>query len=325
MNRRLSILIAFVAFGSLGASLSACGEPHCGRGTVQQQQTDGTLKCVAVDVPEQLAPCDVDGGTAVIVGGLCVPVCDPASMIEINGVCVPLVREPLTCRTPSPGHACVMGWILDFTTSQKSTVPIHVELYDPLTLLHGGNPIATYDSPDGSSYVFQDFVAPGFGFIVVTTGRTTPNMTVAGVGAQDVANGNVYRLDAYALPTADANAWGFDLSMGAQVAKFYKDPKPSPTNIIANETMPAAGVTLTKDGNLAAGAAYFNDMLTAVDPTLTVTGSSGAALVAAPIPPAGTFSTFSGVGPTAAPITWEQFSGGSAAGLVLITRFHPNM
>lgn len=324
MNRTLSILTAFVAFGSLGVSLSACdGEPHCGPGTVQQQQRDGRLKCVAVD--EQLAPCDVDGGT-MIVGGICAPVCDPTTMMEMNGVCVPKIVGPHTCRTPSTGHACVMGTIYNFKDNQKSMVPIRIELYDPFSLLRGGAPIATSDLIDGSSYVFQDFAVPPLGLIVVATGRNTLNMTVAGVGASDISNGNIYRLDAYALPTADANAWGFDLSMGAQVVKFYKDPKPSsPTNITANETMPAAGVTLTKEGNPAAGAAYFNDTLTAVDPMLTVTGSSGAALVAAPIPPTGTFPTFSGTGPTAAPITWEVLPGGSAPGLVLITRFHPNM
>jgi hypothetical protein len=324
MCRTLSILIVFVAVGSLGALLSACVGAHCGRGTVQRQRSNGTLECVAADDSE-LAPCEVDGGTGVIVGGVCGPLCDPVSTIEVDGVCVPKVTEPQTCRKPSPGHACVMGSIYDFKTNQRSMVPIHVELYDPFTLLRGGSPIAAYDSLDGSRYTFQDFIAPAFGFIVVTTGRTTPNMTIAGAGAQGIGNGNIYVLDAYALPTADADAWGFDLSMGAQVAKFYRDPRPSPNYIVANETMPVAGVTLMKDGAPAAGAAYFNDTLTAVDPTLTATGPSGAALVASPIPSSSTPPTFSGMGPTAAPITWEQLSGGSAAGLVLITRFHPNM
>jgi hypothetical protein len=327
MNRRLSILIAFVAAGSLGVSLSACNAPACGSGTVQQQQKDGTLKCIPTDVQAATTPCDVDGGDVVIVGGQCVAAvkCDPTSTVEINGYCVSNGgTTTATCRTPSPGHACVAGSILNFKDNQKSTVPIHVELYDPITLLSGGNPIATYDSPDGSSYVFQDFLAPQLTLIVVATGKTTPGFTVTGAAAQGISNGNIYRLDTYALPAADSAAWGFDLSQGAQVAKFYKDAKPSPNNVIANETMPVAGVTLTKDGAAAMGAAYFNDTLTAVDPSLMVTGMSGAALVASPIPMGGMFPTFSGSGPTASPITFEQLPGGSAPNLVLVTRFHPN-
>lgn len=327
MNRRLSILIAFVAAASLGVSVSGCNEPACGSGTVQQQQKDGTLKCIPVDVQSPLTPCDLDGGDVMIVGGMCVAAvhCDPTSTVEVNGFCVGITGSgPATCRTPAPGKACVSGTIIDFKTNMKSTATVDVALFDPITLLSGGNPIATIPSATGS-YVFQDFPAPSLGLIVVATGKSTPSMTEAGAAGQMIANGKSYVLDTYALPKADSDAWGFDIAAGgAQVAKFYNDTKPSPTNVVATETHPVAGVTLTKDGAAAVGAQYFNDSLSAVDPMLTVTGMSGTALVASPIPPAGMFPTFSGSGPTAMPISWEQLPGGSAAGLVLITRFHPN-
>ena len=80
MNRRSSILIALVAVGALAAVQSGCNEPSCGPGTVQQQQKDGTLKCVQTDDLNSMTPCEVDGGNVMIVGGKCVSAvqCDPA-------------------------------------------------------------------------------------------------------------------------------------------------------------------------------------------------------------------------------------------------------
>src|SRR5437764_11904905 len=109
MNRSLSILVALVAWGSLGVSLSGCNAPSCGPGTAQKQQADGTLKCVAVDEMDSMIPCDVDGGNAIIVGGKCVSAiqCDPNSTTLINGVCVGTGGGTATCRAPAPGKACV--------------------------------------------------------------------------------------------------------------------------------------------------------------------------------------------------------------------------
>lgn len=332
MNPKLpSIAIALAATGSLGVSLTSCNTPSCGPGTVQQQQKDGTLKCVAVDVGAMLTPCDTDGGNVVIVGGKCVSAiaCDPGTTMNENGICVGIGGSGVqTCSTPMPGMACVAGAVYDFKTGMPNTVaPLHVQLYDPIQLLSGGAPIAETDlATNGGSYKFANFSPPSLGLIVILTGVTNATMTPAGTGAQGVSAGNQYTVDAYAIKKADSDAWGFDLTAGGgYVAKFYKDKKPAPNLLIANETMPVAGVTLIKDGAPAAGAKYFNDTLTAIDPALTVTGNSGVAIVASPIAMGGMFPTFSGSGPTAMPITWESLPGGSAAGLVIITRFHPNM
>ena len=120
MNRRLSsIAVGLVAAGSVAVSLSSCNAPSCGPGTVQQQQTDGTLKCVAVDVPMQLTPCDTDGGNAVIVGGKCV-VGDSVRSEHDDERKWHLRRHErrgtATCHTPTPGTICVSGAILDFKT-----------------------------------------------------------------------------------------------------------------------------------------------------------------------------------------------------------------
>jgi hypothetical protein len=69
------------------------------------------------------------------------------------------------------------------------------------------------------------------------------------------------------------------------------------------------------------GVRYFGASLTTVDGTLTATGASGAALVAAP----SGIHTFGGMGGSvagAAP-SWPTLPGGSTVGVVFITRFHP--
>jgi hypothetical protein len=199
---------------------------------------------------------------------------------------------------------------------------VHVEVYDAVGLLNGGGLLGMTDSGDGGSYVIPNFTPPQLGTIVIMTGRTNATMIMAGTGGQNITAGNSYRIDAYAVTQTEAAGWGFDITAGgAYIARYYKDTKPDPTKLIINETMPASGVTMIKDFAPAAGAKYFNDTLTAVDGTLTVTGASGAAIVASPIPMGGTFPSFSGMGGGVA--TWETLPGGSAAGLVIITRFHP--
>jgi hypothetical protein len=329
MNRSLSILVALVVSGSLGISLSSCNTPSCGPGTAQMQQPDGTLKCVATDEMASMIPCDVDGGNTVIVGGKCISAiqCDPTSTVLINGVCVGNGggTKPM-CRTPAPGKACVFGDIHNFTDDKPNAVtPLHVDLFDPVTLLTGGAPIASTILSDGGAYVFQDFAPPGLGLIVVLTGRTDATLVPTATGDSGIAAGNQYRLDAYAVKMADAAGWaasGFDISTGGgYIAKFYKDAKPAPNLLIANETMPAAGVTLLKNNSTDPSTKYFNATLTAIDNALTVTGTSGVAIMSSPIPPNSGFPNFTGMGGGISP--WESLPGGSAPGLVFVTRFHP--
>ena len=71
--------------------------------------------------------------------------------------------------------------------------------------------------------------------------------------------------------------------------------------LIANEQNPVAGVTLIKDGNPAPGVKYFNAGLTAIDSTLTVTGTSGVAIAPSPVAPGDTFPGFTGMGPASVP------------------------
>jgi hypothetical protein len=324
MKRRFPILMAVLGAGSLGVSLTSCNPLACGPGTVQKQQADGTLKCEAADRMESQTPCDVDAGNVVIVGGKCVSAvqCDPATTVDVNGVCVGTGTSPVPkCSTPAPGKACVAGAIKNFTNNADNTVtPLHVALYDPNVLLGGGAPIDQTDlTSGGGGYVFQNFAPPGLGLIVVVTGEGNANMTMAGTGQQGIAAGNSYVLDAYAIKKTDSDGWGFDIATaGAQIGKFYLDTKPAPNLLVANETMPAMGVTYSMSGS-SAGVQYFNAGITAIDAALTATGTSGVGIVAAPV--SGNFPTFTGMGGGVS--MWETLPGGSKANLVLITRFHP--
>ena len=326
MNRRLSMVLGLVAAGALGVSLSSCNNPVCGEGTVQKQDKDGKLKCIPVDVQAQTTPCDTDGGNVVIVGGKCVSAiqCDPGTTMDVNGICVGVAGGNPVCRAPATGKACIDGHIYNFKDHAKNAVPVTVDLYDATQLLQGKPASMTVQSSsDGSSFVFQDFTPPPLGTVVIMTHATSPTVMInAGTGGQGVSGNTKYTIDAYAIPQTDATAWNFDITAGgAQIALYYKDAKPSPTMILANESMPASGVTMLKDGAPAAGAQYFDDTLTTVSATATTTGAKGAAIVASPIMMGGTFPTFSGMGGGISP--WESLPGGSAPGVVIITRFHP--
>ena len=333
MNRRLSMVLGLVAAGALGISLSSCNNPVCGEGTVQKQGTDGKLACVPADYPAPLTPCDTDGGNAVIVGGKCVSAiqCDPATTTVVNGICVGIGGSAPMCHQPATGKACIDGHIYNFKDHAKNAVAVTVDLFDATQLLQGKGPIMTVQSSsDGQTFVFQDFTPPPLGTVVIMTHATSPTVTInAGTGGQGVSGNTKYTIDAYAIPKTDADAWGFDYATGGgQIALYFSDPKPtSPTMLLANETTPVAGVTMMKDGAPADGmnghplAKYFDDTLTAVG-TGTTTGAKGAAIVASPIPTGGTFPSFSGMG--GGVTTWETLPGGSAPGVVIITRFHPN-
>ncbi len=329
MNRRcLPILFAVAVAGSLTVSLSSCNEPSCGAGTVQKQQSDGTLKCVPVDQQMAAIPCDVDAGMVTIVGGKCVPIvtCDPNSTMTSNGICYGTGGGGgVSCKTPKAGTSCISGTIYNFTTNAKSAVAnLDVLLFNATDLPSANpTPLAVGQiSADGSSYVFQDFVAPGLGLVVIATGNMTTGMVPTGTGGQGIGNNTVYQIDAYSLSQADVAGWGFDITAGgAYIARFFSDAaSTSPTQNLNNDKTPVAGVTLLENG-ADPGAKYFNAGLTAIDPTLTSSGASGTAVVAAPIPEGGSFGQFTGMGGGIP--TWETFPGGSKANFVLVTRFHP--
>ncbi|HXU69202.1 MAG TPA: hypothetical protein VN947_07720 [Polyangia bacterium] len=331
MNR-LGSAAAAVVLAAAGALCPACNTPSCGPGTKQVQQANGSLRCLPADGLPSTIDCDAEAG-AVIVGGRCVSnvTCGPNTALDpASGQCLATGGggDVPACSTPMPGRACINGALLGFLDSMPFAGMVHVAIYDPLTLLSGGGPL---DSGDfmGGGYLFPNVPAPGLGLVAVVVGDADGKNTTyvnCATGDQMVSNGNAYRIDGYVMPRAVADGWnadGFDIAAGgAYVAKFYSDAKEPATSQIANEKSPVAGVTLYQDGAPAAGVRYFDPALADISASATATTSVGAAIVAAPV--SGSFPTFTGNGPTSMPITWEADPGGSAPGVVFVTRFHPN-
>ena len=329
MNRCLSAALAALGLVALG-TLPSCNAPSCGAGTKQVQAADGTLKCELADSPASLTPCDLDMG-AIIVGGKCVGAvtCGPNTTLQ-NGQCVGTGGGGVpTCATPSPGTFCVAGAINNIVDGMPFSGAIHVSLYDPVAFLMNGAPLDQTDVTT-PGYMFKDIGAPGLGLIIIVTGdadKMNKTFINTGTGAQGVSNGNKYRVDAYALAKTASDMWKPDIDIatgGAVVNFYYNEAKPAPTNLAFTEKTPVMGVQLVKDGAAnPAGTRYFGTSMTMIAPTTqTTTTALGAAIVPSPV--TGPFSTFSGMGGGTPTITWETLPGGSAPGVVVVTRFHPN-
>ena len=349
MSRWLSL----VAGAAVAATfVSGCNNPTCGPGTKQMQVSGGSIQCQPVDIPSQGIACDADAG-AVIVGDKCVgAITCGADSVLMNGQCIGTgggggdggVTDPPPCAKPATGRICVNGLVRDFASNAVFTQPIHVALYNPLTYIQHGAAIAHTDVPAGAGgYVFQDVIPPGLGLIAVVAGDADLEMpNAAGAtyisaasGAQNVSAGNIYRVDIYALTRVTLTGWGNTApggtdwyTSGGYIAKFYSDTKPDPTNLAATEMNPVSGVSVsTPSGStnpVDTSSVYFGADLNTIAVGATSTSAIGAAITP---PPAGNITTFSGSGGvdgSGNPITWETQSGGSAAHIIFISRFHPN-
>jgi len=331
MNRPLlSIASALL----VALALPACNEPACGPGTKQVQQQDGSLRCEPADGLPSSIVCNTDAGAA-IVGGECVSAISCGANTQLNpatGQCestgggggVP------QCSAPTSGHACFNGALLNFLDNSPFTGMVHVKIYDPVTLLGNGAPIDQGDF-SGGGYIFPNIAAPALGLIAIVVGDADGSDTTyvnCASGTQMVSAGNKYRVDGYVMPKAVTDGWkaspaALDIGTnGAYVAKFYSDMKEAPTAQIANEMNPVAGVQLYENNNPIPDVKYFDTSLASISTTLTATSAVGGAIVPAPV--MGSFPIFTGMGPASAPVTWESLPGGSLAGLVFVTRFHPN-
>jgi hypothetical protein len=334
-----------IAALALAATAGAgCNTPSCGAGTKQVQDAHGDVHCVTADAVAPIA-CLGDGGTHLVAGN-CVATlaCGPNTEPQVqadgttlcvgtgvggNGGCVP------SCGTPQPGTICVNGQVRHLVdgSSLSAGEMVHVALYDPLSFL--GNPGTTplAESDTGCGFKFDNVPYPPSMLVVVAVsdagkrGLETVTNQLTGTGAAVVAQ-QAYRVDSYAVPKSVVSGWsaaaGIDYdAAGAVALEFFADMKPPPTDLEANEMLPVSGVTLYQDFAPAA-AKYFGASLTKLDGSLTATGASGGAIVAAS-PSSGVFPIFTGMGGTSMgkPISWESSPGGSTAHVLFVERLHP--
>ncbi|MGZ3425035.1 MAG: hypothetical protein ACXVCV_00235 [Polyangia bacterium] len=328
MSRAATAVLAVAAAAAACAVVVAgCNEPSCGPGTTLVQIKGGALECQPATGLPTAIPCNADAG-AVIVAGQCVSrvQCGPGTSLDArSGLCVPSgLADP--CPPPAAGHVCVSGTLHHFVDDSPLAPgeTVHVGISDPLAFLGGSPPLFELDST--GSYVFPDVPVPASGLVAIGAGDSagTPNV-VAATGAF-VSAGKSYRVDGYVLPRAVVDGWqaqtGNDyFSGGAYVARFYAERQSDATDYTLFEKTPVAGVALLEDAAAPAGVRYFGASLATVDGSATVTGASGAALVAAP----SGIHNFSGMGGSVAGAvaSWPTVPGGSTAGVVFITRLHP--
>jgi hypothetical protein len=334
MRRSLSIC----ALG-LTTLLAGCGAPPCGPGTVLKHGADGQAQCLPVDQPGDAVPCDVDGGTVEIVGGLCEAhvKCDPGTTMydPATGVCVGTGNGSGACAAcPSPipaGQICVTGGVVDFQTGMHvmggaSSRPLQIGVYEPLGFIAnpaGAMPLASDDASTRGCYTFV-VPAPSSGLIALgvqdpTSGPGTNPPLALGAAAASVVAGQRYEFDGYLVLKSTLDGYAAAnpsfASGGAYVGCYYKDAPPAPTNQQFGETMPASGVSLLQNGTIPSAVRYLKADRT-IDTTLTATGAIGCAVT----PGTGGISQVTGQGGGVA--RWETQPAGTAQGVVLVARLH---
>jgi hypothetical protein len=324
---------SMLALAILGA---ACNPPTCGKGTKEHQNANGDVECIPVDGMLDTLDCDVDAG-AHIVGGKCVSAITCGANTELVGnECVgtggATPHQPKACMQPGANQMCVNGVVRHLIDNSflASGEMVRVWVVDPLQFL--ANPSALAQSPCPTSvclappvdtddtYTFNNLRVPQLA-TAVAVGDAAGTLQVTGTGGL-VTAGQKYQIDSYATPKTLAQSWatqsGFDLAVkGIYIARFFMDPAPQPNAIVATETMPLAGVTLTESGGPTAAKYFGADFMTIG--TGTSTSAFGAAILQ------GTGDTqvlsFSGMGGGVA--TWETHPGNTTANVVFVDRFHP--
>jgi hypothetical protein len=336
----------WLVVGFLGLALTGvgCNAPTCGPGTKQVQQPNGELKCLPVDAPASSITCDADAGVHIFAGA-CVSTItcgDNTRLDPDTGQCVGTgtgmmtAHVPAACPTPSGTSVCINGVVRHLVDNSflASGEKVRVAVYAPLSFLADPTikPIAEIETDD--TYTFKSISMASLGGLpLVALGvsdpaatAASPTLQITGSGGQVVAGGT-YTIDTYATPKSLVAAWtaasnGIDYdAKGAFVMKFYSDAAEPPTNLVATETMPVAGVMLVEGlaGVTPPTARYFSTTLMTIDPALTATTTVGAGIL-----PAGAMTPDSFTGSGGGVAKWESLPGGTAPHVVFVGRFHPS-
>ena len=244
------------------------------------------------------------------------------------------------CPAPSAGNICINGLIkhlLDNTTLAAGETR-RIALFEPLSfltspapmpLLTADNQLAVQDTDDG--FVFANLKTPASNLVAIAVYDTSvelsgiPNAHKTGVGGQVFA-GQVYRIDAFTSDKSMVTAWsgqsnGVDYAtQGAYVLRYFAEPVGRPTEYIQNNVMPVASVVVQKGTATPPQTRYFSSSLATIDPALTATSTTGAAL----LPAIGLVANYTGSGGMFdnLPIKWNTLPGGTAPNVVFVTKFN---
>lgn len=264
--------------------------PHCGPGTVLDEQTMECKSTGPLEPCKQLSSCPAKMGKFAVHGFV---------LHLADGKCS--VKEPVEVRGYDP---------LAFLSNPAGTMPLQV----------------TTVGDDGSYCL--DSLTSGTGLVAIAVTDTNGGTTymLGGVGLNNVAPGGSYRADAYLVERSLVATWDTQAGLspgtlensGVYFARFLDKPA---VNGDDSAAMPLPGVKLLMNSMPAPGTFYFKGDLMTIDKSATMTDATGAALQNVPAmpPPPNTY------GAMGANITWESAPGGSTKDVVFVNKFHPMM
>ena len=248
MNRWLSILVAFVAAGSLGVSLPSCNEPSlrprhgaaCSRRTARSSACPSTRRRRS-RLRRRRRPSSSSAASA----------SRRSVRPEHHAERQRRVRRHRRrrgsvppCRTPSAGQRLRQRRAPNFVDNMANALaPIHVASTTRSTLLSRRRAARRARLHRGGSYVFQNFPPPGLGLIVVVVGDADGDQHLTSTATGDADRLRRQQRTA-STPTscrsAVSDGWSFDIDStgGAYIAKFYSDAEPAPNLLVANEKHP---------------------------------------------------------------------------------------
>lgn len=194
------------------------------------------------------------------------------------------VELELACAPPAPGSFTVCGTLIDIETGATAGAALDVSVYDAIAFASdpgAATPLTTRSTVTDASRRFHvvDAEVPGLGYALLTAGgQGTTGHVRSGVSRAVVAGGH---LTSFVLPTitqTTVDAWTTSAA----------DPFPTGTfadsgavvSVFSGDGQPASSVEVTVGGS--PGSTFYFDplgtTLSALDPSATVTGESGAAL-----------------------------------------------
>lgn len=320
---------------------AGCVNVVCGEGTEAKfNQDTGATTCTG-KIPDKYVQCDPN--TTKIEGGICVgdpakfPHCGMGTMQDASLACLPLPSTcghvPPTC-TPQPGKFAVAGVITHLKDGKFADGEmVEVRAYEPTSFIKNTSVPPQQVVVTMNSTFCLDNLSDTGGQGLIAIAITDPghvNWMLAGVGQNNVAPKNTYRVDGYIIEKSLVASWDVQAGLsgmntfeavGAYVGRFFDKPR-----VVGGGEDPTekgvAGVQLYAGFSAASDSYYFKGDLLTIDKSAMLTDGATGSVVerTTDITPGftGKMGMIGGM-----PVNWERFPGGSAAGVVFVQTFHP--
>lgn len=320
---RSGVLVLGVVVSSAALLAGGCSDITCGEGTVAHlNTTTGATECVLPDSKVGI-PCDPQ--TAKVEGGVCKGVveCGAGTVLEpVSRKCVPsgTTTGKMCMATQPAGAFCVFGSIgfLKTGMSAKGT-SLEVRGYDPLAFLSdpkGAMPQAKMTTDDGTYALDGLKDTSGQALIAIAVSDASGQTYIlAGSGQDKVQAGQQYKVDLVAIERTLVATW--DQQAGYSGADTFEGRGAYLARFVDGSGKPAAGVTLTFNGQAATDTWYFKGDFSTLDKNQTSTDAATGAAIQRVTP--GSLGNYGGMGGG----TWPAVLGASVPDVVFVTTFRP--